>query len=131
VNPRGGTLFGEPVRTSLTDIDEPVDVVDVFRPSADTPYIAREAVAIGAHVLWLQLGIENDEARAIAEDAGLIRRHESLHGRHAPVAGAGAGAGLNAARGGTGARAIWAATAGRGASARGGRSTCRRRISRT
>ena len=72
VNPRGGTLFGEPVRTSLTDIDEPVDVVDVFRPSADTPYIAREAVAIGARVLWLQLGIENDEARTIAEDAGLI-----------------------------------------------------------
>jgi predicted CoA-binding protein len=71
VNPRGGMLFGEPVRTSLAEIDEPIDVVDVFRPSADAPDIARAAVAAGAHVLWLQKGIANDEAAAIAEAAGL------------------------------------------------------------
>jgi uncharacterized protein len=71
VNPRGGELFGEPVATSLADVEGPVDVVDVFRPAAEAPGIARQAVAIGARVLWLQLGIDNDEARRIAEDAGL------------------------------------------------------------
>ena len=71
VNPRGGELFGEPVATSLTDVEGPVDVVDVFRPAAEAAGIARQAVAIGAKVLWLQLGIADDEARRIAEDAGL------------------------------------------------------------
>jgi predicted CoA-binding protein len=71
VNPRGGELFGEPVRTSLAEVDEPIDVVEVFRPSAETPEVAREAVAAGARVLWLQKGIANDEAAAIAEAAGL------------------------------------------------------------
>jgi predicted CoA-binding protein len=71
VNPRGGELFGEPVATSLTEVDGPVDVVDVFRPAAEAADIARQAVAIGAKVLWLQLGIVDDEARRIAEDAGL------------------------------------------------------------
>ena len=71
VNPRGGQLFGEPVATSLTEVDGPVDVVDVFRPASEAAEIARQAVAIGAKVLWLQLGIADDEARRIAEDAGL------------------------------------------------------------
>jgi predicted CoA-binding protein len=71
VSPRGGELFGERVRASLADIHEPIDIVDVFRPSAETPEIAREAVAAGAKVLWLQKGIENEEAREIAESAGL------------------------------------------------------------
>ena len=71
VNPRGGELFGEPVATSLAEVDGPVDVVDVFRPAAEAADIARQAVAIGAKVLWLQLGIADDEARRIAEDAGL------------------------------------------------------------
>jgi predicted CoA-binding protein len=72
VNPRGGEILGERVYHSLAEIDTPVDVVDVFRPAAETPEIARQAVAIGAKVLWLQLGIESDEARRIAEAAGLI-----------------------------------------------------------
>jgi predicted CoA-binding protein len=78
VNPRGGVIFGEPVAASLLDLasrselTEPVDVVDVFRPAAEAPEIARQAVAIGAKVLWLQLGIESDEARRIAEDGGLM-----------------------------------------------------------
>ena len=71
VNPRGGELFGEHVFRSLAEIDVPVDVVDVFRPAAETPAIAQQAVGIGAKVLWLQLGIESNEARQIAEDAGL------------------------------------------------------------
>lgn len=71
VNPGGGELFGERVYRSLDEIDVPVDVVDVFRPSAETPDIARAAVRIGARVLWLQLGIESEEARAIGEAAGM------------------------------------------------------------
>jgi predicted CoA-binding protein len=71
VNPRGGELFGEPVARSLAEVDGPVDVVDVFRPSEETPEIAREAAEIGAKVLWLQLGIESEEARKLAESAGL------------------------------------------------------------
>lgn len=71
VNPKGGEIFGEQVRTSLADVDEPIDVVDVFRPSEETPEIAREAVAAGAKVLWLQTGIQSDEAEKIARDGGL------------------------------------------------------------
>ena len=71
VNPRGGEILGERAYQSLAEIDVPVDVVDVFRPAAEAPEIARQAVAIGAKVLWLQLGIESDEARRIAEGAGL------------------------------------------------------------
>jgi predicted CoA-binding protein len=71
VSPRGGELFGEPVATSLTEVDEPVDVVDVFRPSEEAVDIARQAIAIGAKVLWLQPGVVNEEARRLAEDAGL------------------------------------------------------------
>ncbi len=71
VSPKGGELFGETVRTSLGDIDEPVDVVDVFRPAEEAPGIAREAVAIGAKVLWLQGGVWSDEAYAIGAENGL------------------------------------------------------------
>lgn len=71
VNPHGGELFGEVVYRSLAEITVPVDVVNVFRPAQETPEIAREAIKIGAKVLWLQLGIESEEARQIAEAAGL------------------------------------------------------------
>jgi predicted CoA-binding protein len=71
VNPRGGQLFGERVFRSLAEVDVPVDVVDVFRPAEEAPEIARQAIAIGAQVLWLQLGIVSEEARQIAEAAGL------------------------------------------------------------
>ena len=71
VNPRGGELFGERVFRSLAEIDVPVDVVEVFRPPQEAPEIARQAVAIGAKVLWLQLGIVSEEARQVAEAAGL------------------------------------------------------------
>src|SRR2546428_8653974 len=71
VNPRGGKLFGEHVFRSLGEIAVPVDVVEVFRPAQEAPEIARQAIAIGAKVLWLQAGIVSEEARRIAEAAGL------------------------------------------------------------
>ncbi|HJT37546.1 MAG TPA: CoA-binding protein [Actinomycetota bacterium] len=71
MNPRGGEILGEQVRTSLADVDEPIDVVDVFRPSEETPQVARDAVAAGAKVLWLQTGIQSQEAEQIARDGGL------------------------------------------------------------
>ena len=71
VNPRGGEILGEQSYPSLKEVDVPVDVVDVFRPSEETPAIARDAVTIGAKVLWLQLGIESDEAAKIAQEGGL------------------------------------------------------------
>lgn len=72
VNRHEDSILGERVYRSLADVPEPVGLVDVFRPSAATPDIARQAVAAGATALWLQLGIASDEARAIAEDAGLL-----------------------------------------------------------
>jgi uncharacterized protein len=68
---RGGELLGEPVARSLSEVDSPVDVVEVFRPADEAPQIAREAVKAGAKVLWLQLGIASEEARQVAEAAGL------------------------------------------------------------
>jgi predicted CoA-binding protein len=71
VNPYADTLFGERVYRSLLEVPEKIDVVDVFRPAADTPDIARQAAAIGAKALWLQLDIRSEEARRIAEQAGM------------------------------------------------------------
>jgi predicted CoA-binding protein len=64
-------VFGVPVLASLDQVPEPIDVVDVFRRSEHTPQVAREAVAVGAGALWLQMGIASPEAQAIAEQAGL------------------------------------------------------------
>src|SRR5437588_7147239 len=72
VNPREKEVLGERAYASLLDIHEPVDIVDVFRRSEDTPPIADEAVKIGAKALWLQTGIANDEAAARATSAGLL-----------------------------------------------------------
>lgn len=73
VTPREASVLGEQAYPSLRDIpaDIHVDVVDVFRRAAETPEVARDAVAIGAKVLWLQEGIVNDEAARIASEAGL------------------------------------------------------------
>jgi predicted CoA-binding protein len=71
VNPKGGEILGERVYTSLGEIDEPIDVVEVFRPSDETPGVARDAVAAGAKVLWLQEGISSEEADRIASEGGL------------------------------------------------------------
>jgi len=71
INPYADTLFGERVYRSLLDVPEKVDIVDVFRPAPDAPEIARQAAAVGAKALWLQLDIRSEEARRIAESAGL------------------------------------------------------------
>ncbi len=70
VNPfaEGETINGEKVVSSLDKITEKIDIVDVFRPSKEAPDFANEAVKIGGKVLWLQYGIQNDEAQKIAED---------------------------------------------------------------
>ena len=71
VNPMYDEILGEKCYKSVRDIPDKVDVVDCFRKSAEIPAIAEEAVAIGARVLWMQLGVENPAARRIAESAGL------------------------------------------------------------
>jgi len=71
VNPAYQEVLGQRCFPSLSAIGEPVDMVDCFRKPQDIPPIAREAVAIGAKVLWMQLGIRNQEAARIALDGGL------------------------------------------------------------
>jgi predicted CoA-binding protein len=71
VNPKETEILGQKAYASLADIPEKVEIVDVFRKSEDTPGIADEAIAIGANVLWLQLGVTNDDAAARAKAAGL------------------------------------------------------------
>jgi predicted CoA-binding protein len=95
VHPRGGEVHGREVFADLTAIPRPVDLVDVFRRADQTREVARQAVAIGARVLWLQLGIVSDEAAAIARAGGLevimdrctIIEHRRLVGRPFPRAG--------------------------------------------
>jgi len=72
VNPHADRLLGEQVYRHLADIPEPVDVVNVFRPSAEAADVTRQAVEIGAKAVWLQLGIISAEARLIAADAGIL-----------------------------------------------------------
>lgn len=71
VNPSYGEVLGQTCYPSLSDIPGTVDVVDCFRRAEDILPIAREAVEIGAKVLWMQLGVVNDEAATLARDAGL------------------------------------------------------------
>jgi predicted CoA-binding protein len=73
VNPfaEGEIINGETVFASLENISKPIDIVDIFRPSKETPNIANEAVKIGSKVLWLQYGIQNEEAQKIAEKANI------------------------------------------------------------
>ena len=71
VNPfaEGEVINGEKVVSSLEKISESIDIVDVFRPSKEIPGFAKEAIKIGGKVLWLQYGIQNEDAKKIAEDA--------------------------------------------------------------
>jgi predicted CoA-binding protein len=71
VNPNETEVLGERAYASLADVPGRIDVVDVFRRAEETPAIARDAVAIGARVLWLQEGIVSDEAARIATEGGL------------------------------------------------------------
>ena len=69
VNPKakGQKILGEEVFEKITDIKDSVDIVDVFRPSKEVLDIAKDTIQIGAKVLWLQLGIKNEEAKKIIE----------------------------------------------------------------
>jgi uncharacterized protein len=71
VNPAVPEIWGVTCYPTLAEVPVPIDVVNVFRPAADAPEIARQAVAVGAKALWLQLGIASPEARAIASAAGM------------------------------------------------------------
>ena len=71
VNPMYDEILGEKCFKSLRDIPEKVDVVDCFRKSAEIPALAEDAIAIGAKVLWMQIGVTSAAARARAEAAGL------------------------------------------------------------
>jgi predicted CoA-binding protein len=71
VNPAYDSVLGEKCYPSLRDIPEKIDIVDCFRKSAEIPALAADAAAIGAKVLWMQLGVLSSEARGIAEAAGL------------------------------------------------------------
>jgi predicted CoA-binding protein len=71
VNPNYAEVLGERCYPSVAAIPEPVDVVDAFRKADEMPALAREAVAKGARVLWMQLGVRNEGAARIASDAGL------------------------------------------------------------
>jgi predicted CoA-binding protein len=71
VNPKYPEILGQKCYPSLRDIRQPVDMVDVFRKPADVMPIAEDAIAIGAKVLWQQLGVRNEEAAAKARAAGL------------------------------------------------------------
>ena len=73
VNPgnAGQTLLGETVYASLKDIPDKIDMVDMFRAATEAPGVVADAIAIGAEVVWMQLGIRNDEAAATGEAAGI------------------------------------------------------------
>ena len=87
VNPKADAILGEKAYASLAAIPDPVDMVDVFRPAGEATAIARDAVAIGAKALWLQLKLVNIEAAEIAARAGLSvvldRCVKIEHGRYA------------------------------------------------
>ena len=71
VNPYADEIFGERAYRTLADIPEPIDMVNVFRPSADATAVVRQAVAIGVPAIWLQLDIVSPEGRRLAEQAGI------------------------------------------------------------
>jgi predicted CoA-binding protein len=73
VNPgqAGKEILDESVYASLADLKQPVDIVDIFRSSEAALSVTREAIRIGAKVVWMQLGVRNDEAAKLAENAGL------------------------------------------------------------
>ncbi len=96
VNPRYDEVLGEKCYPDLRAIADPVDLVDCFRRSRDIPPIADAAIAIGAKVLWMQLGVVNDEAAQRASDAGLdVVMNRCVKIEHARILGGLNWAGVN------------------------------------
>ena len=71
VTPQYEEVLGERCSPTLADVPEPIDIVDCFRRAEEIPSLAHQAVDVGAKVLWMQLGIENEEAAQIARAGGL------------------------------------------------------------
>ncbi|SFE36635.1 CoA-binding protein [Alteribacillus iranensis] len=71
VNPKAKEVLGERAYASLKDVNEPFDIVNVFRRSEHLPAVAKEAVETDANIFWAQLGLENEEAYNIAKEAGM------------------------------------------------------------
>jgi predicted CoA-binding protein len=96
VNPRYTEVLGEACYPNLKTVPVPVDLVDCFRKSEEIPAIADEAIAIGAKVLWMQLGIVNDEAARHAAAAGLdVVMNRCVKIEHARILGGLNWAGVN------------------------------------
>ncbi|MEO8567109.1 MAG: CoA-binding protein [Betaproteobacteria bacterium] len=96
VNPSYEEVLGQKCYPTLRDIPHKVDIVDCFRKSGEIPPIARDAVEIGAKVLWMQLGIRNDQAAKIALDAGLdVVMNRCVKIEHARILGGLNWAGVN------------------------------------
>ena len=96
VNPMYPEVLGEKCYKSVRDIPEEVDMVDCFRKSEEIPSLAADAAAIGAKVLWMQLGVQNPEARRIAESAGLeVVENRCVKIEHARLFGGLGWAGVN------------------------------------
>jgi predicted CoA-binding protein len=88
VNPRLETILGQKVYKSLADIEEPIDIVDVFRKPADIPGVLDEAIAIKAKTFWMQLGITDDVSAERGVAAGLnVVQDRCLKIEHARFAG--------------------------------------------
>ncbi|HEY3180736.1 MAG TPA: CoA-binding protein [Casimicrobiaceae bacterium] len=96
VNPNYKEVLGRPCYPTISAIPESVDIVDCFRKPDEIVPLAREAIAKGAKVLWMQLGIRNDEAAAIASDAGLeVVMNHCVKIEHARILGGLNWAGVN------------------------------------
>ena len=96
VNPNYTDVLGETCYPDVASIPGPVDIVDGFRKPEEMPALAREAVAKGAKVLWMQLGIRSDEAARIASDAGLdVVQDRCVKIEHARIMGGLNWAGVN------------------------------------
>ena len=96
VNPKYAEVLGEKSYPDLRSIPQPVDLVDCFRKAPEIPAIADEAIAIGAKVLWMQLGIVNDQAAQRADAAGLdVVMNRCVKIEHARILGGLNWAGVN------------------------------------
>ncbi|MBI2598319.1 MAG: CoA-binding protein [Candidatus Diapherotrites archaeon] len=88
VNPSSDEILGEKVFHSVSEIKEPVDIVDIFRPSEECGQIVKEAVKLRPKMVWLQLGIESGEAKKIAERSGIVFvQNKCIRTEHRRLAG--------------------------------------------
>ncbi len=88
VNPHADEVLGLKCYPTLADLPEPPDIVDCFRKASELPAVVEEAIAVGAKVVWFQLGLRNDEAANMAMEAGLkVVQDRCLKIEHARFAG--------------------------------------------